>query len=121
MVAYGVLEMKPKEIPQWPDFEELERMHEKSKAEDRERDQLRKLVNDELRRYGMLMQRAVMPYKGSWKTRSNAHILYGQPVGPSGFITREVLMEGTFQECCIMAAGILDGLDRAQVPDTAAG
>ena len=92
----------------------------KTDKENFERDQLHKLVNDELRRYGLLLQRSVVPKNRTWRTKLNEHVLYGQLVR-SGFSTREVLTTGSFRDCCIVAAKLLDELDAAQVPDTAAG
>lgn len=122
MVAYGVLEMKPKDRTElFLAGDDLE--YQQVKKNDAERDQLRKLVNDELKRYGMLLMRRAVSTRGAvaWRTSHSEHILYGQRLGQKGFAAREILCEGTFRECCIMAAGVLDGLDRAQVPDTAAG
>jgi hypothetical protein len=116
MVAYGVLEMKHKTVPQaWLDsFSPSER--EQLRKEDFERDQLRKLVNDELRRYGLLMARTVVTSHNKFRTKNNAHILYGQIEG-RGLLARPVLAEGSFKECCIVAADMLDKLDASQVPD----
>src|SRR5882724_2945698 len=122
MVAYGVLELKHKvnasslwlaEIS--PELAEAER------EDDRKRDELRKLVSDELKRYGLLLQREVVPIGSKFRTKANAHILYGQRTGPKGFKVREVLHKGDFQNCCLIAAELLDALDRAQIPDTATG
>ena len=100
------------------DGEEIER----EKAQNFERDQLRKLVNDELKRYGLLMVRRVVPKGHGWRTKENTHVLYGQVIGQaSGFPTREILAEGEFRDCCIRAAELLDALDKSQVPDTATG
>jgi hypothetical protein len=118
MVAYGVLEMKGKESPAsvWLSEQSPEEQ-ERLKKEDFERDQLRKLVNDELRRYGLLLARGVVPFKGRFRTQNNHHILYGQVVGGTSFSMRETIIEGTFKECCIKAAELLDKLDASQVPD----
>lgn len=122
MVAYGVLEMKHKPgITPDPwlaarDDGELER----ARKDDYERDQLRKLVNDELRCYDLLLKRITVPHHNRYRTKANAHILYGQ-VQRSGFTYRPVLCEGDFRECCIVAAAKLDELDASQIPDTATG
>lgn len=129
MVAYGVLELKPKEHSpraaqglRSPLFIETDAAElAKEKAADFERDQLRKLVNDELKRYGLLLQRQVVPKGHGWRTKDNSHVLYGQVVGKGAFPTRQVLHEGDFRECCIKAAKLLDDLDRSQLPDTATG
>ena len=120
MVAYGVLEMKHKApasdwygIPITQDQAQVEK-------DNFERDQLRKLVNDELRRYGLLLSRMVVPNGPKFRTKDNAHILYGQVYGPSnhpGFMGRSVLHEGSFKECCEVAARVLDQMDAAQIPD----
>lgn len=116
MVAYGVLEMKHKTVAQaWLDSQSPAEQ-ERLRKEDFERDQLRKLVNDELRRYGLLMARVVVTNHNKFRTKNNAHILYGQIEG-RGLLARPVLAEGTFKECCIVAADLLDKLDAAQVPD----
>jgi hypothetical protein len=118
MVAYGVLEMKPKDGPH-PARLFSGHTDEEVEAERKanyERDQLRKLVRDELNRYGLLLTRKIEPKGAGWRTRHTAHILYGQLV-KSGFGTREVLHEGDFKDCCIAAAKILDDLDRSQAPD----
>ena len=120
MVAYGVLELKHKDAtPLWMDISDSALAAERE--EDRKRDELRKLVGDELKRYGLLLQREVVPNGGKFRTKANAHILYGQRTGPKGFKVREVLHKGDFQDCCRIAAELLDALDRAQIPDTATG
>ena len=112
MVAYGVLELKPKKaIQSWLDEGDREAEHK----EDFERDQLRKMVNDELRRYGLLLARMIVPKNQGWRTKQNAHILYGQVQGrTSGFPVRAILAEGDFRECCIKAAEVLDEMNNAQ-------
>lgn len=118
MVAYGVLELK--EIH--PASPWLEDKTDPRIVQARfENDQLRKLVNDELRRYGLLLSRVVVPKNSGWRTKANACVLYGQLVGTPGFQRREILAEGSFQQCCQFAAKLLDDMDRAQVPDTATG
>jgi hypothetical protein len=119
MVAYGVLELKQKE----PDLKSLFSVNGSSQEhkENFERDQLRKLVSDELKRYGLLLQREVVPKNTGWRTRQNRHILYGQLQGPRGFNTRSVLCTGDYRTCCQHAAQILDELDKSQIPDTATG
>lgn len=116
MVAYGVLEMKHKDAHlQNPGFLELVSKEERdaeAKA-DFERDQLRKLVREELARYGMLLTRVVLPKHQSWRTKANEHILYGQIEG-IGFPARQVLHQGSFKECCLKAAELLDELDKSQ-------
>jgi multidrug resistance efflux pump len=95
---------------------------EQEKAEDFERDQLRKLVNDELRRYGMLLTRTIVSKGAQYRAKANAHTLYGQLEGKSQlFSARAVLFEGGFKECCVHAAKLLDELDKSQLPDTATG
>jgi hypothetical protein len=120
MVAYGVLEMKHKSPTDgWLGIRSKEEQERLAK-EDFERDQLRKLVNDELRRYGLLLARIVVPNGPKFRTKNNAHILYGQVYGPSnnpGLMARPTLWEGSFKECCEVAAKLLDQLDAAQVPD----
>lgn len=115
MVAYGVLEMKHKTAPTRLFEAHLEKDElEALRKEDFERDQLRKLVSDELKRYGLLLQRGVKPKGEGWRTQMNHHILYGQLQGAPGFTVRPVLHEGEFKECCIHAAKLLDQLDAAQ-------
>lgn len=89
-------------------------------AEAFERDQLRKLVNDELDRYGLLLKRTIVPKNSSWRTKANEHTLFGQLQG-QGWLSRPVLHQGTFKECCVVAAKLLDELDASQIPDTATG
>lgn len=117
MVAYGVLEMKHKDglttSAPWAQAREPDDL-EQLRKEDFERDQLRKLVNDELKRYGLLLQRGVSAKGLRWRTSMNHHVLYGQLQGTKGFEARPVLHEGTFQACCIHAAELLDDLDKAQ-------
>ncbi len=118
MVAYGVLVMKHKGAPSLADYTAAGEAE--AKKDDFERDQLRKVVNDELKRYGLLLQRDVVPSGQRYRTRANMHILYGQVTGSNvgrGFVTREVLHKGDFKECCEHAAKLLDQLDAAQVPD----
>lgn len=116
MVAYGVLELKANEYSinklflNGPDTEA-------ERAAVFERDQLRKLVNDELRRYGLLLAREVVPKNTGWRTKNNSHILYGQLQGNVGFGVRPILHIGDFKKCCEFAAKVLDDLDRSQVPE----
>jgi hypothetical protein len=118
MVAYGVLEMKHKSVAQaWLDNYSKEEQ-DKLRQEDFERDQLRKLVKDELRRYGLLMERTVVPKGDRYRTRLNAHVLYGQLEGGGMTARRAELVTGSFKECCEVAAKLLDEMDAAQVPDT---
>ena len=91
------------------------------REEDRQRDELRKLVSDELKRYGFLITRMVVPKGKTYRTKANDHVLYGRAAGAKGFQARELLHEGSFKDCCIKAAGILDILDQSQLPDTANG
>jgi hypothetical protein len=121
MVAYGVLEMKHK-APKELDWTGIFQPQDAAQIEkdNFERDQLRKLVNDELRRYGLLLSRVVVANGLKFRTIANTHILYGQVYGPSnnpGFMARSVLCEGSFKECCEVAAKLLDQLDASQVPD----
>lgn len=110
MVAYGVLELKEIRITtQWLDHEEE---GEATKARF-ENDQLRKLVNGELQRYGLLLKRNVVPKGQKWRTKTAEHILLGQLV-KGGFTARAELCLGTFKECCIKAAEVLDEMDRSQ-------
>ena len=117
-MAYGVLEMKHKESPAslWLS-EQSPAEQERLRQEDFERDQLRKLVKDELRNYGLTIVRTVVPNGPKFRTRANMHTLYGQVQGSPLFKLRPVLKEGTFKECCEVAAKLLDELDAAQVPD----
>lgn len=121
MVAYGVLEMKhkgPTPGSQWLDYTD-EHDRAKLQQEDFERDQLRKLVNDELKRYGMLLSREVVPNQNRWRTRNNTYVLHGQVIGnENGFKVRERLCEGDFKECCTKAAELLDKLDASQIEGT---
>lgn len=122
MVAYGVLELKPKERFGLANMSQrLSADLEKERAEDFERDQIRKLVSDELKRYGLLLSREVTTSGIGWRTRRNACVLFGQLQGKPGFTHRDELFRGDFRECCIEAAKILDALDASQKPDTAAG
>lgn len=106
-------------ISPWTSAEDVDLL--KQKAEDYERDKLRKVVNDELRRYGLIIIRKVVAKGNAWRTKANEHTLYGQAVGTNLFLGRPVLHEGPFRDCCIKAAEILDALDASQTPDTAAG
>ena len=122
MVAYGVLELKHKVNASnlWLS-QQSEQLAAEERLEDHKRDELRKLVNDELKRYGLLLQREVVPNSSKFRTRLNTFILYGQIKGSKGFKAREVLHKREFKDCCIVAAEILDTMDRAQIPDTATG
>ena len=122
MVAYGVLALKHKVNANdlWLS-QQSEQLAAEEREEDRKRDELRKLVSDELKRYGLLITRRVVPKNKSYRTKANAHVLYGQTTGPKGLPVREVLLEGDFKECCVEAARLLDAMDAAQLPDTAAG
>ena len=109
MVAYGVLELKPTPIRAfWDDTQQ-----EEEKLAHFENDQLRKLVNDELHRYGLLLKRSVVPKGQGWRTEMAEHVLLGQLI-KGGFTARAELCLGTFKECCIKAAEVLDEMDRSQ-------
>ena len=117
MVAYGVLELKEiNKSPQWTDH--AEQMDKQAQFEN---DQLRKLVNEELHRYGMMLKRNITPHKQGWRTKDNEYILYGQLTGPPGWKSRLELSIAGFRDCCIKAAQVLDDLDKSQLPDTATG
>lgn len=112
MVAYGVLELKEPKPPvvtwgeQAPD-----------KVTQFENDQLRKLVSDELLRYGLLLKRNIVPKGAGWRTKQSEHILLGQLIkgnSPSAWRTREELCVGSFKECCTKAAEVLDAMERSQ-------
>lgn len=114
MVAYGVLELKAVRTPtSWYDEQQ-----EADKQAQFENDQLRKLVNDELQRYGLLLllKRTIVP-KGQrakgWRTKMAEHVLLEQLI-KGGFTARAELCLGTFKECCIKAAEVLDAMDRSQ-------
>ena len=120
MVAYGVLEIKRKE-PVWTSsLNEHFAATEQNRKDDYERDQLRKLVNDELARYGLLLSRSAVPRGVTWRTKANEHILYGQLENKS-LPVRQILHQGDFKECCEVAAKLLDELDASQLPDVATG
>jgi hypothetical protein len=108
MVAFGVLELKHKEGPLWVETPEAET---KQREEDRQRDELRKLVNDELKKYGLLLTRSIYPKGNTWRTKNNQFILYGQKAGAVGFMVRETIYEGSFKDCCARAVEILDKMD----------
>ena len=117
MVAYGVLELKEiNKSPLWTDHEEP-----LDKQAQFENDQLRKLVNEELHRYGLMMKRNIAPHKHGWRTKDKEYILYGQLTGPPGWKGRLELCIAGFKDCCIKAAQVLDDLDKSQLPDTATG
>jgi len=110
MVAYGVLELKPTPIRAFWDNTQ----QEEEKLAHFENDQLRKLVNDELQRYGLLLlKRTIVPKDQGWYTGMAEHVLLGQLI-KGGFTARAELCLGTFKECCIKAAEVLDAMDRAQ-------
>lgn len=110
MVAYGVLELKPTPIRAFWDYTQ----QEEEKLAPFENDQLRKLVNDELHRYGLLLlKRSVVPKGQGWRTEMAEHVLLGQLI-KGGFTARAELCLGTFKECCIKAAEVLDEMDRSQ-------
>lgn len=116
MVAYGVLELK--QIPNDPAGVIFQRPRfAETPQEDAhfENDQLRKLVNDELTRYGLLLKRNIVPKYGGWRTKSAEHILLGQLLkgnAAGAWRTREELCVGSFKECCIKAAEVLDAMER---------
>ena len=94
--------------------------HVPDKSDQFENDQLRKLVNDELQRYGLLLKRNIVPKNRGWRTEANEHSLLGQLVKPAsgGFATRQELCVGSFRDCCIKAARVLDDLDKSQESGT---
>lgn len=122
MVAYGVLEMEHKTLVWSNPYDEPRHSAdiEKIRKDDYERDQLRKLVNDELMRYGLLLIRSVVPRGVTWRTKVNEHILYGQLENKS-LPVRQILHTGSFKECCEVASKLLDELDASQLPDIATG
>jgi hypothetical protein len=121
MVAYGVLELKPIEVSPRALF--LDRDAEEI-AQERdhkfENDQIRKLVNDELARYGLLLKRRVVPKGNGWRTKQAEHILLGQLIkgnAAGAWRTRQELCVGDFRECCIKAAELLDAMERGLNPE----
>lgn len=124
MVAYGVLELKevafePAHMFRSPITGEVSTPPLDTKSQF-ENDQLRKLVNDELHSYGLLLKRNIVPKGQGWRTKNKEHILLGQLVPPnavSAWRTREELCVGTFKECCIRAAEVLDAMERGQKPE----
>lgn len=122
MVAYGVLEMKHKTTTLSYPYDDSRPLAyiEQNRKDDHERDQLRKLVNDELVRYGLLLSRLAVPKGVTWRTKANGHILYGQLENKS-LPPRQILHQGSFKECCEVAAKLLDELDASQLPDIATG
>ena len=113
MVAYGVLEMEHNDAPASTPWQaprtDAELAEEKEKK--RKRDELRKLVSDELKKYDMLISRQVVPKGKAWRTKANAHVLFGPRAGKKGFVVREELVTGSFRECCVKAAGLLDQIE----------
>ena len=108
MVAYGVLELKLERVttkpPPWlEDYAEEKRY----KEERFKRDELRKLVNDELKKYDMGIAPEVS--KNVWGGRSNNNVLYGPATG--AFLARQEIKIGTFKECCEAAVELLDKLE----------
>ena len=89
--------------------DELERV----KQENFERDQLHKLVRDELNKYGVLLQRTVVAKSLGFRTKMNTFTLFGQ-LQANVRNSRPVLYEGDFRTCCQVAACELDKLDAAQ-------
>jgi hypothetical protein len=69
-----------------------------------ERDQLFKLVNDELKRYGWLLSPKVT-FRGD---HGSTYVLHGSLYGTGYLPRRVVLWEGSFEDCCIEAARLLD-------------
>lgn len=100
MVAYGVLELKGDRV--------------------RDNERLYKLVREELGRYGLTLFRPRAEYSGPWRKKAQ-YALYGQLQGTLKFTARSPLYTGSFKDCCIEAAKLLDQLDAAQIPDTATG
>jgi len=119
MVAYGVLELKEIEPSPFAMFA-LDPPKLDTKAQF-ENDQIRKLVNDELHRYGLLLKRNVVPKNQGWRTKNKEHILLGQLLkgnAAGAWRAREELCTGTFRECCIKAAEVLDAMERSQETGT---
>jgi hypothetical protein len=117
MVAYGVLELKPIDGPFGAFLKrDADEMARESNLKF-ENDQIRKLVNDELARYGLLLKRRVVPKGNGWRTKQNEHVLYGQMQGPKGWHYRDELCTGGFRECCIKAAEVLDAMERGLNPE----
>ena len=102
MVAYGVLELKS--VGPVDSFLNDDQKHAEYKRKMFERDQLMKLVNDELRSHGLLLSPKVQ-----FGTRhGSTYILHGSLLGGGYFPRRERMKEGSFKDCCIEAARLLD-------------
>ena len=115
MVAYGVLD-NIGSFPK-PDFEDSDPLKEKR----RERDQIRRLVREELKESDMLIMQAVAQKRGTGAYRSipDKFILYGprpENPNPRGWVTRGVIAEGDFRECCLKAVEFLEPFNQALSP-----
>ena len=111
VVAYGVLELKRVDPPAFKsnDDDTLGKYQKQMF----EFDQLMKLVKDELKRAGMLLT----PKVGQQRTRQGHYVLHGGLIN-AGFPARDFLYEGSFKDCCVVAAQLLD---EAETPPTADG
>ncbi len=116
MVAYGVLELPRMSEPDWIG-DDLRGSEYKRKMF--ERDQLTKLVNDELKRYGLLLALKVGSYPPARRRTAGGanYVLHGAVQGKDTLPMRRLVHEGTFKACCIAASKLLD----AECPDATAG
>jgi hypothetical protein len=112
MVAYGVIEINERDTRSLVGLShqstaEIEELIAKERADQLARDEIYKLVSDEIARYGLLLMRNVGPVN---KYRSEGEWVLNSPkvLTSSGWVLREELCIGTYKECCIKAAKYLD-------------
>lgn len=118
MVAYGVLD-NIASIPRAHGFEETD----EQKAARQERDKIRRLVREELKESDMLIMQAVAQRRGtgSYRAQTDKFVLYGprpEQVNPRGWVTRGVIAEGDFRECCLKAVEFLEPFNEVLSPHT---
>lgn len=118
MVAYGVLD-NIAAIPRAYGIEETD----EQKATRQERDKIRRLVREELKESDLLIMQAVSQKRGtgSYRAQTDKFVLYGprpKQVNPRGWVTRGVIAEGDFRECCLKAVEFLEPFNQALSPHT---
>lgn len=115
MVAYGVLE-NTGSYSKWngrgPDPQAELRQ---------ERDKIRRLVRDELRQHDLLIQPVVRQRHGTGAYRAveNTFMLYGPrniQDETKSWVTRGVLAEGSFKDCCVAAVEFLEPFNQELSP-----
>lgn len=105
MFAYGVLTVDDEALYRVTgDMLRNDADRESYLARLEKRDEMRKMVSDELAEHGMRIRPAVYPVGRRFRTSSATYELFGPLVGnPNGFAGRGSIHVGDFRSCCVAA------------------